>query len=192
MTRSGAPHGADHRHWIAFLRAVNVGGRKYPMAELRQMLTEAGYSDVQTHIQTGNVFLRSDSSAAELEADLERLFQADRGFEVLTIVVSPKELVAIAAEADRVIEEFGEPAHGHYIEIMRAAPSAENGAIIEGQTSGRQRFVVRGRTVHYLTDISMAEVKAPRAAVRAAYGVSTSRNAKVIRALALKWGTPAD
>lgn len=178
--------------WIAFQRAVNVGGRKYPMAELRQVLTDAGYGDVETHIQTGNIALSAVATPRELEIDLERLFLADRGFEVPTIVFTPGELVTIAAEADRVIAEFGEPAHGHYVELMRDAPTAENRAIIEAQTTESQRFVVVGRTVHYLTDISMAEVKAPRAAVRAAYGLSTNRNAKVIRALAAKWGTPHD
>ncbi|GAC1385211.1 MAG: hypothetical protein NVSMB48_21900 [Marmoricola sp.] len=162
------------------------------MAELRQMLTDAGYEDVQTHIQTGNISLRAAGTATDLERDLERLFLADRGFEVLTIVITPDELTGMAVEADRIIDEFGVPAHGHYVEIMREAPTPENRALIEAQTSDTQRFVVRGRTVHYLSDISMAEVKAPRAAVRAAYGISTNRNAKVIRALAAKWGTPPD
>lgn len=192
MRRSRAPQGSDNQRWIAFQRAVNVGGRKYPMAELRAVLSEAGYRDVETHIQTGNIALTADVTAEQLEADLERLFLADRGFEVATIVFSPEELVAIAAEADRVIAEHGEPAHGHYVELMRAEPTAENRAIIEGQCTDQQRFVVRGRTVHYLTDISMADVKAPRAAVRAAYGISTNRNAKVIRALAAKWGPSPD
>ncbi|HWU31914.1 MAG TPA: DUF1697 domain-containing protein [Marmoricola sp.] len=175
--------------WIAFQRAVNVGGRKYPMAELRQALTDAGYEGVETHIQTGNIRLEAGSDAAALEADLEAVFLADRGFEVETIVMSPEELAEIAVEADRVIAEFGEPAHGHYVDIMRSEPTAENRAIIEGRTSDTQRFVVRGRTVHYLSDISMADVKAPPAAVRRAYGVTTNRNAKVIRVLAAKWGT---
>lgn len=178
--------------WIAFQRAVNVGGRKYPMAELRQLLSDAGYAGVETHIQTGNIRLESPADASTLEGELEALFRADRGFEVETIVMSPRELVEIAAEADRIVAEFGEPAHGHYVDIMRVAPSAENKALIEGRTSDSQRFIVRGRTVHYLTDISMAEVKAPPAAVRRAYGVSTNRNVKVIRALAAKWATPPD
>lgn len=178
--------------WIAFQRAVNVGGRAYPMAELRHVLTEAGYRGVETHIQTGNIRLESGSGVSALETDLEAIFLTDRGFAVETIVMSPGELVDIAAEADRVIEEFGEPAHGHYVDIMREIPSAENRDIIEARTSDTQRFVVRGRTVHHLSDISMAEVKAPPAAVRWAYGVSTNRNAKVIRALAAKWGTRPD
>lgn len=175
--------------WIAFQRAVNVGGRRYPMAELSQVLRDAGYAGVQTHIQTGNIRLESDAVASVVEAELEAIFLADRGFAVQTIVLSPKELRGIATEADRVLLQFGEPGHGHYVDIMREEPSPENRELIEGRTCDTQRFLVRGRTVHSLSDISMAEVKAPPAAVRKAYGVSTNRNAKVIRALAVKWGS---
>ena len=35
---------------IVLLRAVNVGGTQLPMAELREIATELGASDVQTYI----------------------------------------------------------------------------------------------------------------------------------------------
>ena len=48
--------------YVAFLRAVNVGrGRKVEMARLRKLLTEAGYGNVSTYIQSGNVFFDSSS-----------------------------------------------------------------------------------------------------------------------------------
>ena len=50
--------------FIAFLRAVNVGKRKYPMAELREALTDAGFEEVETHIQTGNVLFRTSAALA--------------------------------------------------------------------------------------------------------------------------------
>ena len=62
---------------VAFLRAVNVGKRQYPMAELRAALDAAGFEDVQTHIQTGNVFFRtrhllSDPAYGTLRTGLRR------------------------------------------------------------------------------------------------------------------------
>lgn len=46
--------------WIALLRAVNVGGTgKIPMAALRERLTESGFTDVATYIQSGNIVLRA-------------------------------------------------------------------------------------------------------------------------------------
>ena len=50
--------------YIALLRAVNVGGRIYKMADLREHLTESGLEDVETHIQTGNVRFRSSMRSA--------------------------------------------------------------------------------------------------------------------------------
>jgi len=174
--------------WIAFQRAVNVGGRKYPMAELRAVLEKAGYTDVATHIQTGNIRLTTPvRSAAKLESALEKLFQADRGFEVPTVVLTPAELTAIVAQADEIVAEYGEPEFGHYVEVMRSEPSGEQRELIEGAGYSGQRVVVRGRIAHLLFDIPFHEAKPPPAAVRRAYGVSTNRNLKVIRTLADKW-----
>ena len=36
-----------------------MGKRKYPMAELRDALSAAGFEEVETHIQTGNVRFRT-------------------------------------------------------------------------------------------------------------------------------------
>lgn len=173
--------------WIAFQRAVNVGGRAYPMAELRQVLGDAGYADVETHIQTGNIKLTSPiRSQARLERELEALFLADRGFEVATVALTPAELVQVAEDADEV--GGGAARLGHYVELMRAAPSAADRAVIEGQDFPGQRAVVRGRAVHLLFDIPYHEAKGPTAPVKRALGVSTNRNVKVVRALAAKWG----
>jgi uncharacterized protein (DUF1697 family) len=60
--------------WLAFQRAVNLGGRKFPMGEARRLLLTAGYGDVETHIQTGNIRLTCTTrSPARLESALEAL-----------------------------------------------------------------------------------------------------------------------
>lgn len=176
--------------WLAFQRAVNVGARKYPMAELRRVLADAGYADVETYIQTGNIRLTSPiRSQARLEQDLEELFAADRGFEVATIAMRPEELAGIAADADEVVAD-GEPGFGHYVELLRAEPSPDDAALIEshgGRELPGQRAVVRGRAVHLLYDLPYHQAKGPNAALKRALGVSTNRNVKVVRALAALW-----
>jgi uncharacterized protein (DUF1697 family) len=57
--------------YAAFLRGVNVGGRIIKMAELRACLEKAGFQDVTTLLQSGNVVFESDSSEAELKKLLE-------------------------------------------------------------------------------------------------------------------------
>src|SRR5690349_1977284 len=97
---------------IGFLRAVNIGKRQYKTADLRAALEGAGYRDVETHIQTGNIKVTSPvRSRAKIEDELESLFLADRGFEVVTMVLSPAELTEILAEADE-LAAIHEPKYG--------------------------------------------------------------------------------
>ncbi|HET7684721.1 MAG TPA: DUF1697 domain-containing protein [Marmoricola sp.] len=173
---------------LGFLRAVNVGQRKYPMAELRAALAAAGFEDVETHIQTGNVRVRTPMrSPARVAAELEAVFEADRGFAVPTVVLGPAELRAVAQD----VAELGaqhQPAFGHYVSLLKEAPNEEAAAALEAASTPGERIVVRGRAVHLLYDVPYHEAKLSNAFVERTAGVATNRNAKVIRALDDKWG----
>lgn len=71
---------------VALLRAVNVGGRKLPMAELQAHCAELGWRGVATYIQSGNVVFDADGAPAEAEAALEARIRSAYGFEAPTIV----------------------------------------------------------------------------------------------------------
>ncbi len=173
--------------YVAFLRAVNVGKRPYPMAELRAALEAAGYDGVQTHIQTGNVLLTSRArSRAKVEAALEAIFEADRGFAVPTIVLTPAELAQVAQDADELAGQH--PAgHGHYVSLLKEKPTAEGTAKLEGHGNPDETVVVRDRAVHLLYAKPYHEAAMSNVQVERALGVATNRNAKVVRALTEKW-----
>lgn len=71
---------------IALLRAVNVGGRKLPMAELRAKCAALGWANVATYIASGNVLFDADCAPAEAEAALEALIRRDYGYGAPAIV----------------------------------------------------------------------------------------------------------
>ena len=71
---------------VALLRAVNVGGRKLPMAELRAHCAALGWQGVATYIQSGNVVFAADCAPAEAEAALETRIGEHYGFEAPTVV----------------------------------------------------------------------------------------------------------
>lgn len=71
---------------VALLRAVNVGGRKLPMAELRALCAELGWSNVRTYVQSGNVIFDAACTPAEAEAALEARIAKDYGYRAPTIV----------------------------------------------------------------------------------------------------------
>jgi len=74
--------------YIVLLRGINVGGhKKVPMAELRKLLAEVGFINVQTYIQSGNVIVGSilnNQNAVGFE--IKKIISAHYGFETSVIV----------------------------------------------------------------------------------------------------------
>ena len=66
--------------FVVLLRSVNTGKRKAPMAELRDACREAGFADVQTYIQSGNLVLSTPLSADMLEHAIEKIVLDNFGF----------------------------------------------------------------------------------------------------------------
>jgi len=85
--------------YAVLLRGINVGGKNpVPMVALKSCLEDDGFDDVATYIQSGNVLLRSDLAAREVEARIERLLPAS--FALHSAVVR---VVAIEHAAYRAI-----------------------------------------------------------------------------------------
>lgn len=71
---------------VALLRAVNVGGRKLPMAELRELCGALGWEDVATYIQSGNVVFTASGTTQAIEERLEKAIEGRFGLDVPVIV----------------------------------------------------------------------------------------------------------
>ena len=83
---------------VLLLRGINLGpSRRVAMADLREALTEAGYEDVQTYVQSGNVVLSSSKSAAKLGPEAEKVIAGRFGFDVDVVVRTRDELAAVVA-----------------------------------------------------------------------------------------------
>jgi uncharacterized protein (DUF1697 family) len=172
--------------YIAFLRAINVGKRMFAKAAIVQACEDAGCTDVQTYINTGNVRVTTPlRSRAKVEAALEKAFRDAAGFEVPTIVFTPKELSQVAADADELAA-----AHPGllYVSLLKDVPTARAVAKLDGAGKEGERAEVRGRAAHLLLGKDYHSAKLSNAVVEKHVGVATNRNVKVIRTLAGKWG----
>ncbi|PYC77811.1 DUF1697 domain-containing protein [Streptomyces tateyamensis] len=85
--------------WIAFLRAVNVGGRVVRMERLRELFGELGLTGVGSYIQSGNVFFRGEAGLdrAALTARLEQHLEQALGFPVPVLLRTVDEVAAVLA-----------------------------------------------------------------------------------------------
>ncbi len=78
--------------FVALLRGVNVGGRNIvPMADLRSLCLDLGWTDVATYIQSGNVLFESRMKAGVLERKLEKGIEDRFGISTPVVVRSATE-----------------------------------------------------------------------------------------------------
>jgi uncharacterized protein (DUF1697 family) len=84
------------RH-IALLRGINVGGhKKVPMAALREALGAAGFEDVKTYVQSGNVALTaSERSPAKVGRKVAKAIEDAFGFDVAVVMRTRDEIAAL-------------------------------------------------------------------------------------------------
>jgi uncharacterized protein (DUF1697 family) len=85
--------------YAVLLRGVNVGGNnKVPMARLRELAEELGYTDVATYVQSGNLVVSAAAkNGAEVERAVADAIRTDLGVDVAVVARNRKELAAVIA-----------------------------------------------------------------------------------------------
>ena len=108
--------------YVVLLRGINVGGKnKLPMAGLRGLLEELGYTDVATYIASGNVILSSDRSASEIKRQIEEIlpktFRLDSEL-IAVLVLTHAQLRTIVTNKPEGFGEDPERYHSDAIFLM--------------------------------------------------------------------------
>jgi uncharacterized protein (DUF1697 family) len=86
--------------YIALLRGINVGGNnKIGMKELAAAFAEAGFSDVRTYINSGNVVFSSGLDAATAQSLCETLIARSFDLNIAVAILTAEELADALAHA---------------------------------------------------------------------------------------------
>lgn len=96
---------------VALLRGINVGkNNRVSMATLRGLLSDLGYADVRTHLNSGNaVFVTGRQQPATVAKKLEAALLDETGLTLRVVVRSGKELADVVAR-NPFAEEATDPA----------------------------------------------------------------------------------
>jgi uncharacterized protein (DUF1697 family) len=156
--------------YIAFLRAVNVGGTgKLPMTELKAMCERIGGTSVRTYIASGNAVFESTMPAAQvkqtLEAELARYARKPVGVAIRT-----------AAELGKVLSgnPFPDAAPSKVVTIfLDAGPLKSALSGIKGAHREEVRLGKREIYVHYPDGQGLSKLKIPGAAAGTARNMNT-------------------
>lgn len=162
----------------AFLRAVNVGGRRVRMDRLRQVCEGFGLHDVLTLQAAGNVLFTTrrrnlETLRVELEAHLER----ELGFFADVFLRSDAELRAIAAHPGRECVAWN-------IALLHEPLDAAGLRALDGLRTRVDVFEAVGRDVHWYCAVKQSESELSNAAFEKALGLrATVRNVRTVRGL---------
>ena len=175
--------------FVAFLRAINVGGHTVKMEDLRALFEALGFSKVETFIASGNVIFDSKArDMAALERRIEAHLQESLGYEVKTFVRSDAEIAAIAR-----YQPFKEA-------LMKSAVALNVAFLVEPLSAQAQQtllsrfrteiddFHVHGREIYWLCRKKQSESEFSNAVLEKALKLrATFRGMNSIAKLAVKY-----
>lgn len=79
--------------YVALLRGVNVGGNnKVGMKQLAEAMNKAGFDEVSTYINSGNIFFNSDKSESSLIDRIEKLIKDEFSLEINVLLRSKENI----------------------------------------------------------------------------------------------------
>ena len=174
--------------YVAFLRAVNVGGRVVKMQDLKAAFETLPVKNVQTFIASGNViFDASVKDAGALERKAERCLQKAFGYEVATYLRSIEEVAEIAG-----LEPFPAAAVSHgaeiYVGFLPAGPGAAECRKLRSLATEIHDFHVARREVFWLRRKDPAAPGFEAPPIEKALGMrATFRNVRTVQRIVKKF-----
>jgi uncharacterized protein (DUF1697 family) len=173
------------QRYVAFLRAINVGGRVAKMDALRKAFESLGYSNVETLLASGNVLFESAvRSEGKLQTQIENALRKSLGYEVATFVRSSADIAAIASHPAFDTAEFTAGA-SQYIAFFQDPPTTQSRRQIMTCVTAVDDFRFRGSEMYWLCRKRFSESTFSGAMLeRTIGGPATVRNTTTVQRIA--------
>jgi uncharacterized protein (DUF1697 family) len=175
--------------YIAFLRAINVGGHTVKMDYLRRLFEAIGLSNVETFIASGNVIFDSRSKNTKaLERKIEDHLQDTLGYKVTTFIRATSELVEIGHYKPFRDKELNAEGNLVYVAFLADNPSDTSKQKLLSLTTKVDALQVYGREVYWLRRTKIGESEFSGALLEKTLGMpATLRNLTTVKKIASKY-----
>jgi len=175
--------------YVAFLRAINLGGHTLKMEPLRRLFEEMGFSGVETFIASGNVLFEADSTNTwELERKVEASLHDRLGFSVATFIRTADELAEIACYDPFKAPDLDSEGSTLYIVFAAGPPGDQEVQKLLELASDANQLHASGREIYWLCRTSFSDSGFSLALLEKALGLpATIRNASTVKRIAKKY-----
>lgn len=142
--------------FIVLLRAVNVSGKNIiKMAELKKTLTEQGFKDVLTYIQSGNIILNSEWNKTTTKNKLKECISSAFGFDINLFVFTKSEI----REAKLHNPFFDKEANRVFITFLEYQPESDLVEKLSSIVFTNEYFSIHKKVLYYYLPNGVAKAK---------------------------------
>lgn len=170
--------------YVAFLRAINVGGRVVKMEHLRTLCESIPLAGVSTFIASGNILFESNKSRAQIESSIEKKLETSLGYPVATMVRSGPDLAAVV---ERVSANKLDAGVQLYVGFLKTKPSAQTVKALAAMSNAIDTLEIDGIEVYWRCKKGWSESSVAGPKLERTLGQPvTFRNVNTVRKLAAR------
>ncbi|HUC08346.1 MAG TPA: DUF1697 domain-containing protein [Solirubrobacterales bacterium] len=175
-------------HYVAFLRGMNLGGRRIKNTELREEFEALGFADVACFRASGNVvFAADETDEAKLTEEIEAGLGKALGYEVPVFLRSAAELGALAAhepfDAAAVTASKGKL----QVALLPEKPAGKARKTALAEATDEDRLAIEGRELYWLPSGGISESELDLKAIEGAIGPWTMRTMGTVEQIVTKY-----
>jgi uncharacterized protein (DUF1697 family) len=172
--------------YVAFLRGMNLGGRRIKSEELRRHFEEMGFEEVSTFRASGNVIFSALKRETErkLEGRIEAELGERLGYEVPVFLRSDEEIAAVAARQPFDAKAVGQSNGKLQVSFLKKRPSAAAKKKALALATGEDLLALEGRELYWLPSGGISESDLDLKALDAALGAGTIRTMGTVEQIA--------
>jgi uncharacterized protein (DUF1697 family) len=183
----------DMERYVAFLRGMNLGGRRIKNEELKREFEELGLSDVSCFRASGNVIFAVQEKGEEkvklrIEADLGESL----GYKVPVFLRNAAELAAVSAHEPFDAASVSASRGKLQVAFLPSAPKEKARKQALALSSNDDRLVIEGRHLYWLPSGGISDSALDLKAIEVAVGPWTMRTKGTVDQIVAKYfGTTA-
>lgn len=174
--------------WVAFLRSINVGGRRVTNDELQAVISKAGFDNVSTFLASGNLIFDSDiADPVALEDELGSVLENALEFEVPVFVRSNAQVVALAAATPFSNAQLAAATSKPQVTLLAEEPSTAAWKAAQKLSTDDDVIVPGDRCWFWLPKSGIAESKLNMRQIEGHVGVGTTRTLNTVQRITKKF-----
>jgi uncharacterized protein (DUF1697 family) len=174
--------------YVAFLRGMNLGGRRIKNEELRAELEALGFLDVNCFRASGNVIFATDGGdEGKLTKKIEVGLGEALAYEVPVFLRDAAELRTVAAREPFDAASMGASKGKLQVVFLLAKPKAAARKEVLALASDEDRLAIEGRELYWLPKGGMSESELDLKAIGDLLGLNTVRTMGTVAQIAAKY-----